>query len=105
MLRAYKDKSRKKFPCLTLIGGLLGRTGIPIWVYRAPGHGKNIPKTKTIMVKFLVIHRPLSNNAILGRIALNELKAVKLTPHLSKKFPMEEGIGVQKGDQRIAREC
>jgi hypothetical protein len=34
----------------------------------------------------------------LGRKALNELKAVMLTPHLRMKFPTEEGIGIQKGD-------
>jgi len=39
------------------------------------------------------------------RTTLNELKAITLTPHLSMKFPTEEGIGVQKGDRRMAREC
>jgi hypothetical protein len=56
------------------------------------------------MVKFLVIDRPSGYNAILGSTTLNELKAATLTPHLSMKFPTEEGIGVQKGDQRMALE-
>jgi len=30
---------------------------------------------------------------------------VTSTPHLSMKFPTEEGVGVEKGDQRMAREC
>jgi hypothetical protein len=56
------------------------------------------------MVKFLLIDRPSGYNAIPGSTALNELKAATLTPHLSMKFPTEEGIGVQKGDQRMALE-
>jgi hypothetical protein len=60
------------------------------------------PRQKNIMVKFMVIDRPSGYNAILRRTALNELKAVTLTPHLNMKFPSNEGIGVQKGDQRMA---
>jgi hypothetical protein len=52
------------------------------------------PRQKTIMV----IDRPSAYNANLRRMALTGLKAVTLTPHISMKFPTEEGIGVQKGD-------
>jgi hypothetical protein len=61
-------------------------------------------RQKTIMVKFLVMAPRSVYNAILGRTELNELKKVTLTPHLRLKFPTEEGFGVQKGDQRMARE-
>jgi hypothetical protein len=57
------------------------------------------------LVKFLVIDRPTGYNTILGRTELNELKIVTLTGHVSMKFPTEEGIGIQKGDQRMARDC
>jgi hypothetical protein len=57
------------------------------------------------MVRFLIIDRPSAYNAILGRIALNDLKAVTSTPHLSMKFPTEKGVGVEKGNQRMARAC
>jgi hypothetical protein len=57
------------------------------------------------MVKFLVIDGPSGYNSILPRMALNELKAITLTPHLSMKFPTKEGISVPKVDQRMAREC
>jgi hypothetical protein len=57
------------------------------------------------MVNFLVMDRLPGYNAILRRTALNELKAVTLTPLLRIKFPTEEGFGVQKGDQRMALEC
>jgi hypothetical protein len=62
------------------------------------------PRQKTIMVKFLVIDRRSSHNAILGRTTLNELKTVTLTHNLSMKFYTEDGIVVQKGDERMARE-
>jgi predicted negative regulator of RcsB-dependent stress response len=57
------------------------------------------------MVRFLLVDRPLAYNAIFGRTALNELKAITSTSHLSMKFPTEEGIKVVKGDQREARRC
>jgi hypothetical protein len=60
------------------------------------------PKQKAIMVKFLIIDRFSAYNAILGRTTLNDLKAVTLTPHLSMKFPTEEGVSTEKGDQRMA---
>jgi hypothetical protein len=50
------------------------------------------------MVKFLIIDRASAYNAILGRTALNELKAVTSTPHLSMKFPIEVGVNIEKGD-------
>jgi hypothetical protein len=63
------------------------------------------PSPKTNMVKFLVIDGPSGYNSILPSMALNELKAVMLTPHLNMKFPTLEGIRVQKVDQRKALEC
>jgi hypothetical protein len=63
------------------------------------------PRKRTIVVRFLIIDRPLAYNAILGRTALNDFKAVTSTPHLSMKFPTEEGVGIERGNQRMAREC
>ncbi|XP_059441920.1 uncharacterized protein LOC132174250 [Corylus avellana] len=63
------------------------------------------PRQSTTMVDFLVIDRPSSYNAIIGRPSLNKLKAVTSTYHLMMKFPIEEGVGVVKGDQVTARKC
>ncbi|XP_062166896.1 uncharacterized protein LOC133873182 [Alnus glutinosa] len=63
------------------------------------------PRQKVIMVKFLIVEKALAYNAIIGRTALNDLKAVTSTHHLSMKFPTEEGVGVVKGGQREARRC
>jgi hypothetical protein len=41
------------------------------------------------MVRFLVIDQSSAYNAILRRMALNDLKVLTSTPHLSMKFPTE----------------
>ena len=44
-------------------------------------------------------------NIILGRSALNRLKAVTPTYHLKVKFPIAHEVGEIRGDQVLAREC
>ena len=56
-------------------------------------------------VNFLIVDCSSSYNAIIGRLTLNNWKAVTLTYHLSVKFPIDCGIGQVKGDQLAAREC
>ncbi len=62
-------------------------------------------RQRTIMVKFLLVNRPSTYNAILGRMALNVLRAVTSTSHLNMKFPIEQRVGEMKGDQLVARQC
>jgi hypothetical protein len=52
-----------------------------------------------------VIDRPSAYNAIMGRPALNKLRAATSTYHLTMKFPTEEGVGEVRGDQLTARKC
>ncbi|GKU99702.1 hypothetical protein SLEP1_g12506 [Rubroshorea leprosula] len=47
----------------------------------------------------------LTFNAILGRAILCELKAVISQPYLCMKFPTPQGVGVLKGNQKMARAC
>jgi hypothetical protein len=49
---------------------------------------------KTILVRFLIVDQPSAYNAIFGRTAQAELKVVTSIPHLSMKFPTEDGVGV-----------
>jgi hypothetical protein len=60
-------------------------------------------KQKIIMVKFLVVDGQSAYNAILDRIALNELKVVTSIPHLCMKFLTNEGVRIVNGDQKAAR--
>jgi hypothetical protein len=77
--------------------GFFGELLFPFGSIEVPIMAGKYACQKTIMVKFFVIDQPSGYNAILRRTTLNELKAVKLTPHLSMKFPIEKGIYVQKG--------
>ena len=48
---------------------------------------------------------PSVYNVILGRPALNSLKAITSTYHLAIKFSTERGVGVVCDDQFEARKC
>jgi hypothetical protein len=61
------------------------------------------PKDSTVMVDFLVINQPSVYNAIIGRPALNKLRAITSTYHLMMKFPTKNGIGELKGNQAVTR--
>ena len=59
----------------------------------------------TVMIDFIIVNKPSAYHAIIGRPALNALKAVVSTPHLAMKFPMDLVIEVVRGSQEVARFC
>ncbi|GKV25935.1 hypothetical protein SLEP1_g35307 [Rubroshorea leprosula] len=63
------------------------------------------PRFRMASVTFLVVKMESAFNAILGRATLCELKAVISQPHLCMKFPTPQGVGVLKGNQKMARTC
>ena len=63
------------------------------------------PREATQMLNFLVIKATSTYNAILGRTGLHAFKAVASTYHLKLKFPTRNGVGEEKGDQKMARSC
>ena len=63
------------------------------------------PCEVTQMLNFLVIKVVTSYNAILGRTRINVFQTVASTYHLKIKFPTKNGIGMEKGDQKLARSC
>ena len=59
----------------------------------------------TTVVNFLIVDAPSSYNVLLGRPSLNAIKAIPSTYHMVIKFPTTGGVGMVRGDQRVAREC
>ena len=63
------------------------------------------PREVTQMLTFLVIKASSTYNAILGRTGLHAFKAIASSYHLKIKFPTRNGVGEEKGDQKMARSC
>jgi hypothetical protein len=82
------------------ITGFAGEKVLPLGSIDLLVTAGTYPRQKVIMVKFLIVDKVSAYNAIIGRTTLNDLRAVTSTPHLSMKFPTEEGVGVVKGDQK-----
>ena len=63
------------------------------------------PCQATAMVRFLIVDAPSAYNMLLGRPYLNAIRVVPSAYHMVIKFPTENGVGMVRGNQRIAREC
>ncbi|XP_071939298.1 uncharacterized protein [Coffea arabica] len=63
------------------------------------------PKCRTVPVNFVVVKQSSPYNVFLGRPALNALRAIPSTFHLSVKFPTPGGIAEVHGDPEVARAC
>ena len=63
------------------------------------------PCQATTTVRFLVVDSPSAYNMLLGRPSLNAIKAIPSAYHMMIKFPTTSGVGMVRGDQRVAREC
>ncbi|XP_073017906.1 uncharacterized protein [Primulina eburnea] len=60
---------------------------------------------RTVMTSFTMVDSPSSYNIILGRPAMNELRAVASTYHQKIKFPVGARVGEVRGDQPSSRKC
>ena len=63
------------------------------------------PCQATTTARFLIVDASSSYNMLLGKPSLNAIKAIPSTYHMMIKFPTESGVGMVRGDQRVAREC
>ena len=63
------------------------------------------PCQATTTTRFLIVDAPSAYNMLLGRPSLNAIKAIPSAYHMIIKFPTIHGIGMVRGDQRVAREC
>ncbi|XP_071901264.1 uncharacterized protein [Coffea arabica] len=63
------------------------------------------PKCRTIPVNFVVVKQQSPYNVFVGWPALNALRAIPSSLHLSVKFPTPGGIAEVQGDLEVARAC
>lgn len=63
------------------------------------------PLCEIVLVDFAVVKLQSSINVIMGRPAMNSLKAFWSSYHLVMKFPTSHGIASVRGDQSQARRC
>ena len=63
------------------------------------------PCQATTTEKFLIVDAPSAYNMLLGRPSLNAIKSIPSAYHMMIKFPIVSGVGMVRGDQRVAREC
>ena len=63
------------------------------------------PCQATTTTKFLIVEALLAYNMLLGRPSLNAIRAIPSAYHMVVKFPKENGVGMVRGDQGIAKEC
>ena len=59
----------------------------------------------TTTLRFLIVDALSAYNVLLGRPSLNAIKAIPSAYHMVIKFPTTNGVGMVRGDQRVAREC
>jgi hypothetical protein len=98
------DKGRI-LPMIAPLVGFNSEKVRPVGAISLPVTAGFEPVQSTIMIDFIIVNKPSAYHAIIGRPALNALRAVVSTPHLAMKFPMESGVGVVKGSQEVARFC
>ena len=63
------------------------------------------PCQATTAVKFLIVDTPSAYNMLLSRPSHNAIKAIPSAYHMMIKFSTTAGVGMVRGDQRVAREC
>ena len=67
------------------------------------------PCQATTMVRFLIVDAPsayeVSHEISHSRPSLNAIRAIPSAYHMVIKFPTVNGVGMVRGNQRIAREC
>ena len=63
------------------------------------------PYQATTTARFLIVDAPSAYNMLLGRPSLNAIKSIPSAYHMIIKFPTMHGVGMVRGDHRVAREC
>ena len=95
----------KMEPVSTHLRGFFGEKVLPLGSIQLVLTLGDPPCQATTTVRFLVVDAPSAYNMLLCRPSLNAIKAIPSAYHMMIKFPIASGVGMVRGDQRVAREC
>ncbi|RZS27555.1 hypothetical protein BHM03_00061048 [Ensete ventricosum] len=84
--------------------GFIGDFVSPVGAATIPITFGGEPRSKTLMVSFMMVKLQSAYNAIIGRPTLNRLKAVISTYHRLLKFSTRAGVGEVRSDPRESRQ-
>ena len=89
----------------TQLRGFSGEKVLPLGSIQLVLTLGDLPCQATTTARFLIVDAPSAYNMLLGRPSLNTIKAIPSAYHMMIKFPTVSGVGMVRGDQRVAREC
>ena len=92
-------------PVSTHLRGFSGEKVLPLGSIQLVIILGDPPCQATTTAGILVVDAPSAYNMLLGRPSLNAIKAIPSAYQMMIKFPNISGIGMVRGDQRVAREC
>ena len=92
-------------PVNTPLRGFSGERALPLGSIQLVLTLGDPPCQAMTMARFLVVDALSAYNMLLGRPSLNAIKAIPSAYHMMIKFPTVNGVGMVRGDQRVAREC
>ncbi|RWV91700.1 hypothetical protein GW17_00045990, partial [Ensete ventricosum] len=92
-------------PLTSTLTGFTGDSVSPLGTTTIPVTFGGEPRSKTLLVSFMVVKLPSAYNAIIGRPTLNRLRTVVSTYHRILKFPTRVGVSEVRSDPRESRQC
>ena len=92
-------------PVSTHLLGLSGAKVLPLGSIQLVLTLGDPPCKEKTTVRFLIVDSPSAYNVLLCMPSLNAIKVIPSTYHMVIKFPTTNGVGMIRGDQRVAREC
>ena len=92
-------------PVSTHLRGFSGEKVLPLGSIQLMLTLGDPPCQAMTTARFLVVDAPSAYNMLLSRPSLNVIKAILSAYHMMFKFPTISGVGMVRGDQRVAREC
>ena len=92
-------------PVSTHLRGFSGEKVLPLGSIQLVLTSGDPPCQAMTTARFLIVDAPSAYNMLLGRSSLNAIKAIPSAYHMMIKFPTISGVGMVRGDQRVAKEC